>query len=60
MVLVCVNCDLGVVRPKMAMGSRFHKVEPMLGVRAAHEQPTARFGFVKNNPDLRVGPKTSM
>ena len=35
----------------MAMDSRFHKVEPMLGERAAHGQPTARFGTIKNNPD---------
>ena len=51
---------LGVVGPKMAMGSQFHKVEPMLGERAAHGQPTARFGTVKNSPEFRVGPKTSM
>ena len=35
----------------MAMDSRFHKVEPMLGERATHRQPTARFGTVKNSPD---------
>ena len=35
----------------MAMDSRFHKVEPMLGERAAHGQPPARFGTVKNNLD---------
>ena len=35
----------------MAMDSRFHKVEPMLGEGATHRQPTARFGTVKNNPD---------
>ena len=35
----------------MAMDSRFHKVEPMLGERAAHEQPTAQFVTVKNNPN---------
>ena len=35
----------------MAMGSRFYKVEPMLGERAAHGQPTARFGTVTNSPD---------
>ena len=32
----------------MAMDSRFHKVQRMLGMRAAHGQPTARLGTVKN------------
>ena len=36
----------------MAMDSRFHKVEPMLGERDAHGQPNARLGTVKNSPDL--------
>ena len=35
----------------MAMDSQFHKVEPMLGERAAHGQPTASLGTVKNSPD---------
>ena len=35
----------------MAMGSWFHKVEPMPGERAAYGQPTARFGAAKNSPD---------
>ena len=35
----------------MAMDSRFHKVKPMLGERAADGQPTAQFGTVKNSPD---------
>ena len=30
----------GVVRLEMAIDSRFHKVEPMLGERAVHGQPT--------------------
>ena len=34
---------------KMAMDSRFHKVEPMLSERAAHGQLTARLGTVKNS-----------
>ena len=51
---------LGVVRLEMAMGSQFHEVEPMLGERATHGKPTARFETVKNSLDLRVGPKTSM
>ena len=33
-------------------GFWFHKVEPMLGERVAHGQPTARLGTVKNSPDL--------
>ena len=56
MVIVCLICVLlldnsnnmqivvvGVVRPEMVMDSWFHKVELMLGERAAHGQPTARF-----------------
>ena len=43
----------------MVMDFRFHKVESMLGERAAHEQPTARFGTVKNRLDVLVVPKTS-
>ena len=33
-------------------GFRFHKVEPMLGEWAAHGQPTACLGTVKNSPGL--------
>ena len=44
----------------MTMDSRFHKVEPMLGERAAHGQPTAHLGTVKNSPDLLVGLEMSM
>ena len=33
-------------------GFRFHKVEPMLGERVVHEQPTAHLGTVKNSPGL--------
>ena len=33
-------------------GFQFHKVEPMLGERASHEQPTAQFGTVKNSLGL--------
>ena len=39
------------VRPEMTMDSRFHKVELMLGERAAHGQPTAHLGTVKNSPN---------
>ena len=42
----------GVVEPEMATDSSFHKVEPMLGERAAHGQPTARLGTIKNSPGL--------
>ena len=33
-------------------GFWFHKVEPMLGDWAAHGQPTARLGTIKNSPGL--------
>ena len=33
-------------------GFRFHKVEPMLGERVVHGQPTARLGTVKNSLGL--------
>ena len=33
-------------------GFRFHKVELMLGERAAHGHPTAQFGIVKNSLGL--------
>ena len=33
-------------------GLRFHRVEPMLGERASHGQPTAQFGTVKNSHGL--------
>ena len=39
------------MRPEIAMDSRFHKVKPMFGERAAHGQPTTWFGTVKNSPD---------
>ena len=35
----------------MTMDSRFHKVESMLGERAAHGQPTARLGTIINSTD---------
>ena len=57
---VCVFClmlnnmkiVLGCMRPETAMDSRFHKVEPRLGERATHGQPTARLGAIKNSPGL--------
>ena len=39
-----LNYGLGVVGPKNCHGFRFHKVEPMLGERVVHRQPTSRFG----------------
>ena len=55
MVPLCYNCvlnyGLDVVGPEMTMDFWFHKVEPMFGERAAHRQPTALFGTVKNSPD---------
>ena len=41
----------GVCEAENGMDFRFHKVEPMLGERTIHGQPTARFGTVKNSPD---------
>ena len=41
-----------VVGMEMTMDSRFHKVEPMLGERATHGQPTACLGTVKNSLSL--------
>ena len=35
----------------MTMDSRFHKVESILGERAAHGQPTAHLGTIKNGSD---------
>ena len=55
-----LNCGLDVVRQGNGMDSRSHKVEPMLGKRAAHGHPTARFGTVKNSPNVLVGLKMSM
>ena len=44
----------------MTIDYRFHKVEPMLGERATHGQPTARFETVKNSAGLLVGSQISM
>ena len=41
-------------------GFQLHKVEPMLGERVAHGQPTAQFGTVKNSPSLHDWTKMSM
>ena len=50
----------GVYEAENGHGFRFHKVAPMLGERAVHEQPTPQIGTVKNSPGLLVGPKMSM
>ena len=50
----------GVYEAENGHGFRFHKVEPMLGERAAHGQPTTQIGTVKNSPGLLVGPKMAM
>ena len=38
-------------------GFRFHKVEPMLGERAAYGQPTTQIGTVKNSLGLLLDQK---
>ena len=40
----------GVYEAGNGHGFWFHKVEPMLGEWAAHGQPTAHLGTVKNSP----------
>ena len=59
-IIYAINYGLGVVGPKNGHGFRFHKVELMLGERAAHGHPTAQFGTIKKSPVLRVGPRMSM
>ena len=49
----------GVYKVGNGHGFQFHKVEPMLGERATHGQPTAQIGIVQNIPDLLVGSKMS-
>ena len=51
-VIYAINYDLVCMRSEMAIGFRFHKVEPMFGEWDAHGYPTARLGTVKNSPDL--------
>ena len=50
----------GVYEAGNGHGFRFHKVESMLGERAAHGQPNAQIGTVKYSPSLLVGPKISI
>ena len=49
---LCNKLWFGCCWAKNGHGFRFHKVEPMQGERAAHGQPTAQFGTVKNSPSL--------
>ena len=49
---LCIKFWFGCCWAENGHGFRFHKVEPMLGERAAHGQPTARLGTVKNSPSL--------
>ena len=57
---LCDKLCFGVFEAGNGHGFWFHKVVPMLGEWAAHGQPTARLGIVKNNPDLlgwtEIGP----
>ena len=49
---LCNKLWFGCCWAKNGHGFRFHKVESMLGERAARGQPTAQLGTVKNNPGL--------
>ena len=64
MVPVCftcvLNCGLGVVRPETAKDFGSKEVEPRLMRGLSLDSPRTIFGTVKNSPDLRVEPKTSM
>ena len=65
---ICVFCLMlnnmqiifGVYKAGNGHGFRFYKVEPMLGERAAHGQPTAQIRTVKNSPSLLVRSKMFM
>ena len=50
MIIYTINYGSGVFGPEMAMNFSSTFVEPMLGEWAAHGQPTARLGTVKNSP----------
>ena len=47
-----MQIEFGVYEVGNGHGFQFHKVEPMLGKRASHGQPTTRLGTVKNSPCL--------
>ena len=49
---LCIKLYFGVYEAGNGHGFWFHKVETRLGEWAAHGQPTARLGTVKNSPDL--------
>ena len=52
--------DLGVVSLEMAMDFGSKEVELRLMKELSMDSPHTISGTVKNSPDLRVGPKTSM
>ena len=64
MVPVCFTCMLimvlGVVRPEMATNFGSKEVELGLMKGLSMASPRTIFGTIKNSPNLRVGPKTSM
>ena len=49
---LCNKLCFGVYEAGNGHGFRFHKVELMLGEWAAHGQPIAHLGTVKNSPGL--------
>ena len=51
---------LGVVRPKTATDFGSKEVELRLMRGLSMDSPRTILGIVKNSPELRVGPKTSM
>ena len=59
-IIYTINYGFWCFWAKNGHGFWFHKVEPMLGESAAHGQPTARLGTIKNSPDflswIEIGP----
>ena len=49
---LCNKLWFGCCWARNGHGFRFHKVQPMLGERVVHGQPTAHLGTVKNSPGL--------
>ena len=54
---LCNKLWFGCCWARNGHGFRFHKLEPMLGERVVHGQPTARLGTVKSVPVCLIGPK---
>ena len=50
---LCIKLCFGVYEAGNGHGFWFHKVEPIFDEWAAHGQPTARLGTMKNSPGLR-------